>query len=99
MAEWFKAHAWKACVRATVPRVQIPPLPPNVLWQQQREKKISLPIVFRVRRATAYVILDTHEAIRAHGFYNNYGPAASPLETTVRSLFQTETVGLINLYF
>src|SRR5215831_17647189 len=27
MAEWLKAHAWKACIRATVSRVRIP-LPP-----------------------------------------------------------------------
>ena len=25
--EWPKGHAWKACVRATVPRVRIPPSP------------------------------------------------------------------------
>ena len=24
MAEWSKAHAWTACVRATIPRVRIP---------------------------------------------------------------------------
>ncbi len=29
MAEWFKAHAWKACVRETVPRVRIPLSPPT----------------------------------------------------------------------
>jgi hypothetical protein len=28
MAEWLKAHAWKACVRETVPWVRIP-LPPR----------------------------------------------------------------------
>ena len=28
VAEWFKAHAWKACVRLRVPRVRIPPPPP-----------------------------------------------------------------------
>ena len=26
--EWLKGHAWKACVRATVPRVRISPVPP-----------------------------------------------------------------------
>jgi hypothetical protein len=25
--EWFKGHAWKACVRVTVPRVRIPASP------------------------------------------------------------------------
>ena len=28
MAEWLKAHAWKACKRATVSRVRIPLSPP-----------------------------------------------------------------------
>ena len=28
VAEWLKAHAWKACVLATVPRVRIPLSPP-----------------------------------------------------------------------
>src|SRR6185369_15600871 len=31
VAEWFKAHAWKACIRETVSRVRIPPPPPFVL--------------------------------------------------------------------
>jgi DNA phosphorothioation-dependent restriction protein DptG len=31
MAEWFKAHAWKACKGATLSRVQIPLSPPNSL--------------------------------------------------------------------
>ncbi len=29
VVEWSKAHAWKACVRLRVPRVRIPPSPPN----------------------------------------------------------------------
>src|SRR6478609_3710239 len=28
MSEWLKEHAWKACVRETVPRVRIPFSPP-----------------------------------------------------------------------
>ena len=28
MAEWFKAHAWKACKGATLSRVRIPLSPP-----------------------------------------------------------------------
>ena len=28
VAEWLKAHAWKACIRATVSRVRIPFSPP-----------------------------------------------------------------------
>lgn len=30
MSEWFKEHAWKACVRATVPEVRILSLPPFI---------------------------------------------------------------------
>ena len=30
MAEWLKAHAWKACVRETVPWVRIPLSPPGI---------------------------------------------------------------------
>ena len=29
VSEWFKEHAWKACVRATVPEVRILSLPPG----------------------------------------------------------------------
>ena len=29
VAEWFKAHAWKACVGLPLPRVRIPPSPPS----------------------------------------------------------------------
>src|ERR1700677_3844897 len=32
MAEWLKAHAWKACVRETVPWVRIPLSPPARLY-------------------------------------------------------------------
>lgn len=28
MAEWFKAHAWKVCIRETVSGVRIPLSPP-----------------------------------------------------------------------
>ena len=28
LSEWLKEHAWKACVRETVPRVRIPHSPP-----------------------------------------------------------------------
>ena len=29
VSEWFKEHAWKACVRVTVPEVRILSLPPG----------------------------------------------------------------------
>ena len=31
MAEWLKAHAWKACIRAIVSWVRIPLSPPKLL--------------------------------------------------------------------
>ncbi len=34
MAEWLKAHAWKACVRETVPWVRIPLSPPSTPKQR-----------------------------------------------------------------
>ena len=30
MSEWFKEHAWKACVLETVPWVRIPPSPLDI---------------------------------------------------------------------
>gem|GEM_PF-5897739 len=29
VSEWFKVHAWNACVRSNVPGVRIPPSPLN----------------------------------------------------------------------
>ena len=45
MAEWLKAHAWKACKRETVSRVRIP-LSPPLSWillvaNLDYEKKIT----------------------------------------------------------
>ena len=38
MAEWLKAHAWKACKRETVSRVRIPLSPPQ-LYDNINESK------------------------------------------------------------
>ena len=35
MAEWLKAHAWKACIRATVSWVRIPLPPPRPVISSQ----------------------------------------------------------------
>ena len=35
VAEWLKAHAWKACKRETVSRVRIPLSPPFYIHTQQ----------------------------------------------------------------
>ena len=34
VAEWLKAHAWKACKRETVSRVRIPLSPPFIIHIQ-----------------------------------------------------------------
>ena len=47
MAEWLKAHAWKACVRETVPWVRIPLSPPFL-----RHSSPQYPIVRNYRKAT-----------------------------------------------
>jgi hypothetical protein len=41
MAEWFKAHAWNACVRESVPRVRIPLLPPVLVTKHLLLFKIN----------------------------------------------------------
>src|ERR1700722_7127614 len=46
MAEWLKAHAWKACVRETVPWVRIPLSPPFL-----RHSSPQYPIVRIYRKA------------------------------------------------
>src|SRR5262245_58575438 len=36
MSEWFKEHAWKACVGETLPRVRIPlSPPPNLFYRDE----------------------------------------------------------------
>ena len=42
MAEWSNAHAWKACVVATLPRVRIPLSPPHVIFWQFSPSLLAL---------------------------------------------------------
>ena len=37
MDEWFKSHAWKACVGLSLPGVRIPPSPPELSFKQYQE--------------------------------------------------------------
>ena len=56
MAEWLKAHAWKACVRETVPWVRIPLSPPHrhhVLRSGQSAKILALACVLKRQRTAA----------------------------------------------
>ena len=43
VAEWLKAHAWKACKRETVSRVRIPLSPPFIIHiQPKRVLRLTL---------------------------------------------------------
>ena len=49
VAEWLKAHAWKACLRETVTWVRIPPSPPEP--KTESAKKPSGKILIRTTKA------------------------------------------------
>ena len=60
MSEWFKEHAWKACVQETVPRVRIPLSPPfdalrtaffTCSWQAISENRILWTIRYQASNA------------------------------------------------
>src|SRR5215470_6459240 len=48
MSEWFKEHAWKACVGETLPWVRIPLSPPNFA-----SLRLAARVVFRLAAALA----------------------------------------------
>ena len=52
VAEWLKAHAWKACIRATVSRVRIPLPPPTTSFYQPFLTQHSLQLVVEHRYLT-----------------------------------------------
>src|SRR3954447_24879504 len=41
VAEWLKAHAWKACIRETVSRVRIPLPPPEASFASVRSPSLK----------------------------------------------------------
>ena len=41
MAEWLKAHAWKACIRETVSWVRIPLPPPETLGREEATTNLA----------------------------------------------------------
>src|SRR5437016_7936409 len=45
MAEWLKAHAWKACIGETLSRVRIPVSPPDSWVPAGRRKNLSSTVV------------------------------------------------------
>ena len=42
MAEWLKAHAWKACIRESVSRVRIPISPPFLPFKIPHIKQLFI---------------------------------------------------------
>ena len=52
VAEWLKAHAWKACIRATVSRVRIPLPPPIIPLNHPLLTQHSLQLVVEHRYLT-----------------------------------------------
>ena len=40
MAEWLKAHAWKACIQETVSRVRIPVSPPSLSFPGKIQRRL-----------------------------------------------------------
>jgi hypothetical protein len=60
MAEWFKAHAWNACVRESVPWVRIPLSPPDLVAWGRTKSQFPL----RTQRSSASLVLGGR--IKAH---------------------------------
>ena len=61
VAEWLKAHAWKACLRETVTRVRIPPSPPHS----------PLPAYPVLKDANGFSLAYIYQR-EGPGIYNNY---------------------------
>ena len=66
MAEWLKAHAWKACIRETVSWVRIPLSPPllpgQIFSAGLGRSKIATSIGFFCFEARAEVEMETRHA-------------------------------------
>src|SRR6516162_492914 len=77
VAEWLKAHAWKACIRETVSWVRIPPSPP-----------VKLRLFGNFRSSALYPYCKTHNlsaASRRPGRSTNWsGCFVVPLRAVAR---------------
>ena len=60
MAEWLKAHAWKACVRETVPWVRIPLSPPRTFGLEVSGDLFRDPVECRAQIALCFCICALH---------------------------------------
>ena len=72
MAEWLKAHAWKACVRETVPWVRIPLSPPSALCATIRYPSPWFTKPHRLSHILLFWSLDRFAVLR-HNPPNNCG--------------------------
>jgi hypothetical protein len=64
MAEWLKAHAWKACVRETVPWVRIPLSPPYALCAALRRPSALFTKPHEIGYIFAFWSLDRFAVLR-----------------------------------
>ena len=83
MAERLKAHAWKACVRASVPWVRIPLSPPYKVYNSFNPSVLS--VMNPVRG-----LVDMHEVL---GFRPMYGLQRSTQPLSVHLGGAVSTVG------
>src|SRR5437867_1784638 len=67
VAEWFKAHAWKACIRETVSRVRIPPPPPAPFGIHGSRFNPETWVTILARRGVAGVLVCLAPRKGAHG--------------------------------
>ena len=83
MAEWLKAHAWKACVRETVPWVRIPLSPPSYLCPSCNGEWVAEPVLsgtataFATRVISSYGCHAPQQACRVRLFVERCDPRLS----------------------
>src|ERR1700732_3454729 len=70
MAEWLKAHAWKACVRDTVPWVRIPLSPP---YENNKPPAQN-------QRRSGYFVMDAQAVEQAKGRLRRAGKGVTALK-------------------
>ena len=77
--EWFKSHAWKACVGLNPPRVRIPPAPPVInekralgrvflwviLWVSHQPFRVTIFMADVTNAETSVILLGTMSVVVA----------------------------------
>jgi hypothetical protein len=73
MAEWLKAHAWKACIGETLSRVRIPLSPPLILKKNLQDRCLGKRAVLSLTGALCNLFLP---ALSRHfTFYRSSAPS------------------------